>query len=91
VTIAACCGVAATAAARVFAGGSCPGYDPPSYASTCSGLVASLSTRLGVVVGCVTLFAGMLNAGLRRTAEEIEHRRRAARSIDRGTRPSVDR
>jgi hypothetical protein len=75
VGVAAVCGLAVAVAARAFAGASCTGPDSPAFASTCSGLVASLSTRLGVVVGVVVLLVGLVGTGILRAAEDLDARR----------------
>jgi hypothetical protein len=75
VSVAAAFGVAATLATRAFAGSSCTQPEVPAFASTCSNLVASLSVRLGIVVGLVALLIELTRAGLLRTAEELDDRR----------------
>jgi hypothetical protein len=75
VGIAVACGLTVAIVARAFAGASCTGPDSPAFASTCSGLVASLSTRLGVVVGVVVLLVGLVGTGILRAAEDLEARR----------------
>jgi hypothetical protein len=74
--IAAASGIAATMATRIVAGPSCSEHDPPGVVSSCAGLVASLSTRLGVMVAVVALLACALGSGLMRTAEGIRERER---------------
>jgi hypothetical protein len=74
--IAAASGIAATMATRIVAGPSCSGYEPAGVVSSCAGLVASLSTRLGVMVAVVVLLACALGSGLIRTAEGIRERDR---------------
>jgi hypothetical protein len=88
-TIAAWCGVAATAATRAFAGATCTGVEPPGVTSTCDGLVESLSVRLGVVVGMVALLAMVMGSALLRTADELaERREELRRSHSAGPRPA---
>ena len=69
------CGLAATIVSGLVAGGSCTGPDLPTFDSTCSELVASLSARLGVVVAVVVLLLGLVGRGILRAAEESEARR----------------
>jgi hypothetical protein len=73
--VAAACGLTVAIVSGMVAGGSCTGPDLPTFDSTCSELVASLSVRLGVVVGVVVLIVGLVGTGVLRAAEEREARR----------------
>lgn len=78
-------GVGVALLARSFAGGSCSGSELSGYGSSCAGLVSSLSLRVGAVAAVATVFMGLLNAGLARTAEQLEEVNRAL-SIEKGER-----
>ena len=71
-------GVGVWLAARAFGAGSCPPHDALRVATSCRGLVASLSLRVGALAGATVVLMDLTSTGLRRTAESIDEDRRTA-------------
>ncbi|MEO8422735.1 MAG: hypothetical protein ABI595_02350 [Actinomycetota bacterium] len=65
-------------AARAFGAGSCPEHDPLRVATSCRGLVGSLSVRVGALAGAAVILMDLMSEGLRRTAESMDEDRRTA-------------
>ena len=71
-------GVGVWLAARAVGAGSCPEHDMLRVATSCRALVGSLAVRVGVLAGAAVVLMDLTSAGLRRTAESMDERRRTA-------------